>query len=69
MQNPRMRSTTSDLVKYCPSVCRSSLGISFSNTLPTLAVAPTVADVDVLARFGIDETEIEALASSGLFGQ
>src|SRR5438445_943223 len=41
----------------------------FSNTLPTLAVAPTVADVDVLARFGIDETEIEALASSGLFGQ
>ncbi|RRH92915.1 CoA transferase [Mesorhizobium tamadayense] len=44
----------------------------FSNALPTLAAAPTVADrrpADALARFGIDESEIEALVRPGLFGK
>ncbi|WP_192254794.1 CaiB/BaiF CoA transferase family protein [Mesorhizobium silamurunense] len=44
----------------------------FSKATPTLAAAPTVADrqpSDVLARFGIDESEIETLVRSGLFGQ
>ncbi|MDX8498893.1 CaiB/BaiF CoA-transferase family protein [Mesorhizobium sp. VK4C] len=38
----------------------------------TLATAPNAADrqpATVLARFGIDESEIEALVRSGLFGQ
>ncbi|MDG4881604.1 CaiB/BaiF CoA-transferase family protein [Mesorhizobium sp. WSM4884] len=44
----------------------------FSNAPPRLAAAPTVTDrqpADVLARFGISESEIEALVRSGLFGQ
>ncbi|CDX18522.1 Alpha-methylacyl-CoA racemase [Mesorhizobium sp. ORS 3324] len=44
----------------------------FSQALQTLAVAPTAADsqpASVLVRFGVDETEIEALVRSGLFGQ
>lgn len=44
----------------------------FSSAASTLAAAPTVADrrpSAVLARFGIDETEIEALVRSGLFGR
>ncbi|TGQ51049.1 CoA transferase [Mesorhizobium sp. M1C.F.Ca.ET.193.01.1.1] len=44
----------------------------FSHAPPMLAAAPTVTDcgpADVLARFGVDESEIETLVRSGLFGQ
>ncbi|MDX8450418.1 CaiB/BaiF CoA transferase family protein [Mesorhizobium captivum] len=44
----------------------------FSEAPQTLATAPNAADrqpATVLARFGIDESEIEALVRSGLFGQ
>ncbi|WFP78573.1 CaiB/BaiF CoA-transferase family protein [Mesorhizobium sp. WSM4906] len=44
----------------------------FSQASQTLASAPTAADrqpASVLARFGISESEIEALVRSGLFGQ
>ncbi|TIQ36607.1 MAG: CoA transferase [Mesorhizobium sp.] len=44
----------------------------FSQASQTLAGAPTAADrqpASVLARFGINESEIEALVRSGLFGQ
>ncbi|MDX8483008.1 CaiB/BaiF CoA-transferase family protein [Mesorhizobium sp. VK24D] len=44
----------------------------FSQASQTLAAVPTAADcqpASVLARFGVDESEIEALARSGLFGQ
>lgn len=44
----------------------------FSNASPAPAAAPTVTNyepADVLARFGIDESEIETLVRSGLFGQ
>ncbi|RWE03570.1 CaiB/BaiF CoA-transferase family protein [Mesorhizobium sp.] len=44
----------------------------FSQAPQTLATAPNAADrqpATVLARFGIDESEIEALVRSGLFGQ
>lgn len=44
----------------------------FSQASQTLAAAPTTADrqpASVLARFGINESEIEALVRSGLFGQ
>ncbi|MEW6632427.1 MAG: CaiB/BaiF CoA-transferase family protein [Pseudomonadota bacterium] len=44
----------------------------FSNAASAPAAAPTAADLDpasVLARFGLGETEIQTLVSSGLFGQ
>jgi len=44
----------------------------FSNASSEPAAAPTAADFDpasVLARFGFGETEIQTLASSGMFGR
>ena len=44
----------------------------FSHTVPTLAGPPTPAEgrpADILARFGMNESEIEALVRSGLFGR